>query len=163
MPADSSGSFDVAISKGYTRLATRFSVFNQHPPADNSGKAKLVHTNYFPTAQSEDVSYHLAMGSRRVLDNDVRGSTEAWWKLGGALGLGNSLAHSTSVDAASYKCDCFAIGIDVDKMPLSCTDCAKYVCNWASIHSQCCDDEDACNCDVRTEAKKSERAEGGGD
>ena len=118
LPADSSGSFDVAISKSYTRLATLFAVFNQNPPADNSGKAKLVNTNYFPTAQSEDVSYHLAMGSRRVPDNDVRGSTEAWWRLGGALGLGNSLAHSTSVDAASYKSDCFAIGIDVEKLPM---------------------------------------------
>ncbi len=91
------------------RLATLSAVVNQNPPADNSGKAKLVNTNYFPTAQSEDVSYHLAMGSRRVPDNDVRGSTEAWWRLGGALGLGNSLAHSTSVDAASYKSDCFAL------------------------------------------------------
>jgi hypothetical protein len=118
LPADSSGSFDVAISKSYTRLATLFAVFNQNPPADNSGKAKLVNTNYFPTAQSEDVLYHLAMGSRRVPDNDVRGSTEAWWRLGGALGLGNSLAHSTSVDAASYKSDCFAIGIDVEKLPM---------------------------------------------
>ena len=42
---------------------------------------------------------------------------------------------------------------------LSCTDCAKYVCNGASIHSQCCDDDDACNCDVRTEATKLERVE----
>ena len=75
LPADSSGSFDVAISKSYTRLATLFTVFNQNPPADKSGKAKLVSTNYFPTAQSEDMSYHLAMGSRRVPDNDVRGAT----------------------------------------------------------------------------------------
>ena len=98
LPADSSGSFDVAISKSYTRLATLFAVFNQNPPGDNSGKAKLVNTSYFPTAQSEDVSYHLAMGSRRVPDNDVRGTSEAWYRLQGALGLYNSLAHSTSVD-----------------------------------------------------------------
>ncbi len=39
---------------------------------------------------------------------------------------------------------------------LSCTDCARYVCNGASMHSQCCDDEDACNCDVRTEPTKIE-------
>ena len=33
---------------------------------------------------------------------------------------------------------------------LSCADCAKYVCNALSIHSQCCDKEDACNCDLET-------------
>ena len=107
LPADSGGSFDVAISKSYTRLATLFAVVNQNPPADNSGKAKIVNTNYFPIAKSEDISYHLAMGSRRGPDNDVRGTSEAWYRLQGALGLYNSLAHSTSVDAASYKSDCF--------------------------------------------------------
>ena len=71
LPSDSSGSLDVAISKSYTRLATLFAVFHQNPPADNSGRAKIVSTNYFPTALVEDVSYHLAMGSRRVPDNDV--------------------------------------------------------------------------------------------
>ena len=39
---------------------------------------------------------------------------------------------------------------------LSCDACAKYVCNSASIHSQCCDEEDACNCDVKTEPTKLE-------
>ncbi len=38
LPSDSAGSFDVAISKNYTRLATLFAVFNQNPPSDNSGK-----------------------------------------------------------------------------------------------------------------------------
>ena len=41
----------------------------------------------------------------------------------------------------------------------SCDSCAKYVCNSASIHSQCCDEEDACNCDVKTEATKLETVE----
>ena len=31
LPSDSSGSFDVAASKNYTRLATLFAVFNQNP------------------------------------------------------------------------------------------------------------------------------------
>lgn len=118
LSADSGRSFDVAISKSYTRLATLFAVFNQNPPGDNAGKANIVNTHHFPTAQSEDVSYHLAMGSRRVPDNDVRGTSEAWYRLQGASGLYNSLAHSTSVDAASYKSDCFAIGIDVEKLPV---------------------------------------------
>ena len=42
---------------------------------------------------------------------------------------------------------------------LSCHACAKYVCNSASIQSQCCDEEDACNCDVKTEATKLETVE----
>ena len=118
LAADSGGSFDLAISKNYTRLATLFAVFNQNPPADNSGKAKIVNTSYFPTAKAEDVSYHLAMGSRRVPDNDVRGTSESWWRLGGALGLAGSLSHTTSVDEDAYKSDCFAIGIDVEKLPM---------------------------------------------
>jgi len=35
---------------------------------------------------------------------------------------------------------------------LSCADCAKYVLNDAEIHSQCCDQEDACNCEIATHA-----------
>ena len=37
---------------------------------------------------------------------------------------------------------------------LSCDACAKYVCNGANIHSQCCDEEDGCNCDVATDATR---------
>ncbi len=118
LPADSSGSFDVAISKNYTRLATLFAVFNQNPPGDNSGKTKIVNSNYFPTASAEVVTYALHMGSHRVPDNDVRGTTEAWWRLQGALGLRDSLAHSTSVDEDSYKSDCFALGVDLEKLPM---------------------------------------------
>ena len=42
---------------------------------------------------------------------------------------------------------------------LSCDSCAKYVCNGASMHSQCCDDDDGCNCDIATEATKLEPVE----
>ena len=42
---------------------------------------------------------------------------------------------------------------------LSCTDCAKYVCNNASIRSQCCDEEDGCNCDVSTKETPVQHAE----
>ena len=64
------------------------------------------------------MGYHLAMGSKRIPDNDVRGTSRAWYRLRGALGLYNSLAHCTSVDAASYRSDCFAIGIDVERLPM---------------------------------------------
>ena len=58
------------------------------------------------------------MGSRRVPDNDVRGTAEAFYRLQGALGLYNSLAHSTSVDEDSYKSDCHMIGIYVLRVPM---------------------------------------------
>jgi len=41
---------------------------------------------------------------------------------------------------------------------LSCSDCARYVCNDAEIHSQCCDQDDACNCDVSTHETAIESA-----
>ena len=45
LPTDNAGSFDVAISKNYTRLATLFAVFNQTPPSDDAGLTKLVNTH----------------------------------------------------------------------------------------------------------------------
>jgi len=33
---------------------------------------------------------------------------------------------------------------------LSCENCAKYVCNDLTARSQCCDEEDACNCAIET-------------
>ena len=33
---------------------------------------------------------------------------------------------------------------------LSCHDCARYVCNDASLHSRCCDQEECCQFDVET-------------
>ena len=37
---------------------------------------------------------------------------------------------------------------------LSCHDCARYVCNDASVHSRCCDSEECCECDVETRPVK---------
>ena len=33
---------------------------------------------------------------------------------------------------------------------LSCNDCAKYVCNDASLHSKCCDKDEFCEFDMET-------------
>ena len=33
---------------------------------------------------------------------------------------------------------------------LSCNDCAKYVCNDASLHSKCCDKDEFCKFDMET-------------
>jgi len=116
LPADSGGNFDLAISKNYTRLATLFAFLNQNPPADDSTTAKIVNTNYFPTTSAESMSWALHMGSKRVPDNDVRGTSETWWRLQESLGLRQSLAHSTSVDEDSYKSSAFAIGISTEKL-----------------------------------------------
>jgi hypothetical protein len=58
------------------------------------------------------------MGSRRIPDNDVRGTSEAWYRLQGALGLYNSLAHSTSVDEDAYKSNCFCCATDCERLPM---------------------------------------------
>ncbi len=81
LPQDSAGNFDCAISKNYTRLATMLCLFSQNPDAQNGTKVKIVNTNYFPTAAAEGFSYALHLGSRRIPDNDVRGSSEAWYRL----------------------------------------------------------------------------------
>ena len=118
LPADSGGSFDCAISKNYTRLATLFAMFNQNPPADNGTKNKIVNTNYFPTAHTEDFSYALHLGSRRIPDNDVRGTSEAWYRLQQSLGMYHSLAHSTSVDQDSYTSTDFLLSTDCERAPM---------------------------------------------
>ena len=42
---------------------------------------------------------------------------------------------------------------------LSCHDCARYVCNDASIHLRCCDREECCECDVETRPVKPSEEE----
>ena len=37
---------------------------------------------------------------------------------------------------------------------LPCHDCARYVCNDASVHSRCCDSEECCECDLETRPVK---------
>jgi len=116
LPADSAGSFDIAMSKNYTRMASLFCCWNQLDPADNGGKAKRVNTNYFPTANAETASWHLALGSQRIPDNDCVGVSETWYRTQVAVGMYNSLAHSTGVDEASYKSDTHLLGIDCERL-----------------------------------------------
>ena len=119
LPSDSQRSFDVAISKNYTRLATLFAVFNRNPPSDNSGKDKIANTHYFPGASYRDtLRFHLALGSRRIPDNDVMGTKEAWYRLQNAIGLGNSLAHSTSIDEGSYESKAFMLATNCEKLDM---------------------------------------------
>ena len=75
LPADNVGQFDLALSKNYTRLASLHCIFNQNPPTSNRGTDKLVNTSYFPGgAAIEDLEAALHLGSRRMPDNNIRGS-----------------------------------------------------------------------------------------
>ena len=119
LPSDSAGSFDLAMSKNYTRLASLFAIYNINPPADNGGKQKIVNTSYFPGgAAIENLQYALHLGSERIPDNDVRGSKEAYFRTLGTVGLRDSLAHSTSVDEDSFNSDHFLMSTDCEKMPM---------------------------------------------
>ena len=42
---------------------------------------------------------------------------------------------------------------------LSCHDCARYVCNDASVHSRCCHSEECCECDFETRPVKPQEEE----
>ena len=102
-----------------TQDSQRFSQCKRNPSSDNSGKDKLVNTHYFPGANYEEtLRYHLALGSKRIPDNDVLGIKEAWIKLQGAIGLEKSLAHSTSVDEQNYETKSFAIGVSTEKLEM---------------------------------------------
>ena len=114
LPADSNGSFDLPLSKNYTRLASLYAVFNRAEVA--AGTAQIVNTNYCPVSAKEGLRYHLALGSKRLPDNDVEGTSQAFWRLQSSLGLWNSLAHSGSISEADYNSTCFAIGIDCEKI-----------------------------------------------
>ena len=50
--------------------------------------------------------------------NNVRGTSESWYRLQGAIGVYNSLAHSTSIDEDSYVSDQFLLGLDVEKLSM---------------------------------------------
>ena len=118
LTSDHAGSFDLALSKNYTRLASLFAFFNQNPPDTNYGSDKLVNTNYFPGGPAiEELRYALHLGSKRVPDEDVRGSKEAWYRLLGCLGMRDSLAHCTSIDEAAYNSTHFGLGIDLERIP----------------------------------------------
>ena len=116
--ADHGGTFDLALSKNYTRCATLFNFFNQHPDVNNFGQLKNVNSSYFPGGDAnENLSYSLHLGSKRMPDNDVRGTSETWYRLLGALGMRDSLAHSTTIDEAAFKSDHFAVGFDLERIP----------------------------------------------
>jgi len=118
LPADSGGNVDIAMSKNYTRLASLFVIFNQAEDPNYAGKSKRVNSSYFPTASVEDFEFALHIGSERMPQNNVRGTAGTWYRTQQALGVYNSLAHSTSIDQDSYVSDQFLLGLDTEKLPM---------------------------------------------
>ena len=118
LPSTSAGSFDVPISKNYTRLASMFAIFNKAMDAQKSGLNKHVNSGYFPTTHAEDFEYYLQLGSKRVPDHSVRGVSEAWYRLQRVLGIEGSLAHTSSVSMEAYKSTRHMIGIENEKLPM---------------------------------------------
>ena len=108
----------MAVSKSFTRMATIAICFNQAIASDNGTKTKKINTNYFPTASAETCSWSLALGTKRMPDNDCRGIGESWYYLQNALGVYNSLAHASGVDEASYKSDTFCLMKDCEKVSM---------------------------------------------
>ena len=114
LPADSAGSFSIPISKNYTRLASLFAAFTKAEDT-YTGTSKPITDSYFPTANSEDFEYYLQLGSKRVPDHPVRGTSEAWMRLMNGTGLSESL-HSTGIDQEAYKSNCFCLVQDMERL-----------------------------------------------
>ena len=113
LPADSNGNIDIPISKSFTRCSSLLCAFNQADHPTYAGKTKRV-----PTAASESFEWALHLGSERMPQNDVRGIGETWYRTMQALGLYESLAHSTSIDEDSYKSDQMILGLDMEKLAM---------------------------------------------
>ena len=109
-----SGKFDVPLSRAATRLCTLWASFAQEPPADGSGKNKLVNSFYTHTDSSETLGYSLQLGTRRIPDNDAVGFAEHWWRLLNAIGISGSLSHATGITYADYATNSYALACDTE-------------------------------------------------
>ena len=111
-----SGKFDVAMSRNYTRLASLWASFAQEHPADGSGKAKDCNTFYTHAGSAETLSYNLQLGTRKAFDNDSVGFGEAWWRLLNCVGISGSLAHATGITYADYSTNSFVLASDEERI-----------------------------------------------
>ena len=79
------------------------------------------------TGSAETFQYNLQLGTRKSLDNDSVGFSEAWYRLLQALGMAGSLAHSTGVTFADYSTNSFALAADTEKNRPSSSERGKFV------------------------------------
>ncbi len=113
--ATTSGTFDIPLSRNYTRLASLYCTFIQEPPED--GVKKLCNEFYVHTGSAETLSMSLQLGTRRLYDNDVTGFAEMWHRLMGTIGVHGSFSHATGVTFADYSSSSFAIAADCERSP----------------------------------------------
>ena len=89
LPADNNGSWDLPLSKSFTRASGLFVFLNQPEPANNFGQDKLCNSSYFPGGDAtEGLEWYLQLGSRRMPDQNIRGLSETWYHAMCALGMG---------------------------------------------------------------------------
>ncbi len=128
------------MSRAYTRLCTLFASFVKEGTTtetdvllNGEGNNKLCNSFYTHAASAETLSYSLQLGTRRVPDNNAVGFCEHWHRLGNAIGLGSSLAHSTGITYEDYSTHSYCIGICTEKLPhLAST--GENLSNTSTIH-----------------------------
>ena len=119
LSAGNGGSADITLSKAYSRLANVFALFAKEfsDVEKYEGKLQVNTFSMFAEAEEELESF-LTLGSRKFPDFPNKGLTEHYWRLQTALGVALSLPHSINIDYASYKDNCFLLGVELEKAPM---------------------------------------------
>ena len=119
LSAGNGGSADITLSKAYSRLANVFALFAKDfsDAETQAGKLQVNTFSMFAQAEEELESF-LTLGSRKFPDFPNKGLTEHYWRLQTALGVALSLPHSINIDYASYKDNCFLLGVELEKAPM---------------------------------------------
>ena len=115
MPADTAGSFTTTMQRAYTRCAALFVLFSKtQTDTIATNGANLNNTHYFPAANAKDFEYYVNIGSRKIPDQNVTGTKEAFYRMQRALGVGDSMAHTGSVTAEEYESNSWMLGLDLE-------------------------------------------------
>jgi len=115
MPADTAGSFTTTMQRAYTRCAALFVLFSKtQTDTIATNGANLNNTHYFPAANAKDFEYYVNIGSRKIPDQNVTGTKEAFYRMQRALGVGDSMAHTGSVTAEEYESNSLMLGLDLE-------------------------------------------------
>ena len=90
----------------------------KNPPTNGEGTEKIVNISYFPITNAENFEYYLQLGTKRMPDHAVTGVSESWHRLQNALGIGQSLAHTSSISQSAYRSNKFMLAQDTEKLPM---------------------------------------------
>ena len=110
-----SHSFDIAMSRSFTRLAQIYATFFHGAP---SATNMLCNSFYVPSSAhtKENLAWSLQLGTRRLPDVDSVGLSESWWRLMTCVGIAGSLAHSNGITRADYESNSYVVGIDCERL-----------------------------------------------